>query len=798
MSHYKQFYSISRVVAVVSAFLLVSLGAYVACFVTAEEVIVQLGNDGYPYGRDMGSDGFKLAVMTEGNPEGVTYTWEKSFDQVTWERIDVTATPEIEIANPESGAWYRCVAGSTVSKAVRVVKPSEDPDNRKWTSSPSSWYLSNGTMAYTVYGSTFDVTGLYLKDGTEYMLQTSFSKSWNMYSDVSPEPEPKTYRAASEAQLENVYFSFSGSNDYLVYIDADLMDGQQAFSFGCDTMLGDNTTSGSYSDKAALIAQMNEDNSLKQIAMIGAKSETDAIDSDPAFVITPITGSGLRFWIGEYNARMVYGYETGSGSVYADGEMKTDVKTRVEDTDSGMTLSWLNVPSGGRVRFAFSVGDVANTGPVSPEPPVKEPHDDVILDPILIKLSHEETSRYAETDISAYVEATTNMIANALFDAAGNPLSISDGPLGVVDENAAGYLCFTAQESAVNGDYLIIVTVSGTQYEDYHIIQPVSVGRHTKNTEVVFDEANASGAFESVSAPRLQEYTEVQSDPGDIDVRLAVKTLEVNEMDADTKNSFDTAIHTSVFPDIRPEHIGYDYLDMTVTKTVNGQNPELIRDLGRVIEIAVRYQLTGKYEPIVLRRHGTMTNLFTALNERPAGGFTDGTFYLDPTPDEAGYVTIYVYTQYFSAYVIAYKTVITEPVETLPQPVTIPEPPAAQPAPPELKPAPVVTQPAPPELKPAPVVTQPSPVVVQPAPEAVIVTDVLTPVAWPSQVTEPEPAPTVERTRTAPRTDDDLPYMRYWCVMMLAGFALMLFSAYRMALEWVEGIAWYGRRDGLR
>ena len=39
--------------------------------------------------------------------------------------------------------------------------------------------------------------------------------------------------------------------------------------------------------------------------------------------------------------------------------------TLLEGADSGMTMSWMNIPSGGTVRFRFSVGDVAHTGAVS-------------------------------------------------------------------------------------------------------------------------------------------------------------------------------------------------------------------------------------------------------------------------------------------------------------------------------------------------------------------------------------------------------------------------------------------------
>lgn len=315
-------------------------------------------NSGYPYGKDMDNSSITLVIEVDGSAS--SYQWQVAENKNgTFSDID-DATTSAYTFIPTSGYWYRCVVNDTASEAVMAVKPGED--GRSWTSPYNSWYIGNGTMAYMANNTIFDVTGLYTKDGTNYMLQTSYSRSWALYSSDSATPEAAGYSSATSASLDALRVSFDARDDYAVIFEADLADGQQAFSFGCDTQLGKDSTSGSYSDKAALNA-MVKNGVLQQIAMIGAATVEGAADEDPAFVIAPI-GPVSRFWIGHYNSRQTYAYNTsgGTSTEMIDGQ---SVVTLLEGVDSGMTMSWMNIPSGGSVKFQFSVGDVAHTGAVS-------------------------------------------------------------------------------------------------------------------------------------------------------------------------------------------------------------------------------------------------------------------------------------------------------------------------------------------------------------------------------------------------------------------------------------------------
>ena len=351
---------------------------------------VTLDNDGYPYGSAMTSSSVTLnAVIATGTAS--SWQWqraEKSATAPTEGFSDISGATSASYtftpASGDDGAWYRCVVNGTVySKPVQLIKPSyyeSDTFGRSWMAPyiGDPWYVSNGTMAYTMDETkkAFDVTGQFVKDGITYMLQTAFGGGgWQMYSDTSDKPSPVSYsylayNGGDMAQLSSTWFAFKEDDNHSLIITANLAAGQKSFAFGSDTQLGNSATSGSFADNAALAAKLNSDNTLMQVNMIGAETVAAAQGTDPAFVITPLD-SAPRFWLGSFNGRMVYGWNDASsrygcttGAVKAnEGDTATAV-VEMNYSDSGMTMSWLNV-QGGKVRFSFSVGDAGSTGAVS-------------------------------------------------------------------------------------------------------------------------------------------------------------------------------------------------------------------------------------------------------------------------------------------------------------------------------------------------------------------------------------------------------------------------------------------------
>lgn len=320
-------------------------------------------NDGYPYGKNMSNNSVTLVMDIEGTAD--SYQWQSASSK-NGDYTDVsgeTAT-SYTIQNPDNGTWYRCLVDGKESKAVEVVYPGRD--GRTWTKPYSSLYISNGTMAYMANGTLFDVTGLYTKNGTDYMLCTSYGMKWDMFSDTSPTPSAGSTNGAS---LDALRVAFNEKDAYDVIFEADLASGQQSFSFGCDTQLGNTDTSGNYNDYAALQALL-KNKKLQQISMIGAASVKSAQDEDPAFVIAPVTDNSM-FWIGHYSSRQTYTYnqkENGNSNNVQKYEYvndTTEAATLFESGDSGMTMSWTNLPSGSSVKFRFGVGSVKDTGAIN-------------------------------------------------------------------------------------------------------------------------------------------------------------------------------------------------------------------------------------------------------------------------------------------------------------------------------------------------------------------------------------------------------------------------------------------------
>lgn len=93
------------------------------------------------------------------------------------------------------------------------------------------------------------------------------------------------------------------------------------------------------------------------------------------------------------------------------------------------------------------------------------------------------------------------------------------------------------------------------------------------------------------------------------------------------------------------------YLDLSLEKQINDQEPQAITDTGdKVLEIAVPYDFTGKKDVTVYRRHGEQNaEALDKLTARPAGSFADRAFFAD---SRSGMV--YIYASKFSTYAIGY------------------------------------------------------------------------------------------------------------------------------------------------
>lgn len=329
----------------------------------SEEEVVFM-NNGYPYGKNMTKSSITLVMDVTG--EAATYQWQSA----TNKRGPFT---DIEGANgstytftPTHGYWYRCVVDGTASRAVKTVFPSSD-NGIQWTKANECWYISNGVMAYMANGNGFDIVGLYTKDGKNYMLGTSYTKTWAMYSRSDAEPSSETVSSSSPsvADFTALRLSFDPMNTHDLIFDAELKEGQHSFAIGADANIGNEITSSDSADKAVLAATV-KNGELQQMAMMGVAKSADATDETPSFVLAPITQASC-YWIGNYRERKIFAYNTVSSTYIKEtAEINgQSVASLVEGTDSGLTMSWTNVEDGGHIGFKFSVGAVADVGAVT-------------------------------------------------------------------------------------------------------------------------------------------------------------------------------------------------------------------------------------------------------------------------------------------------------------------------------------------------------------------------------------------------------------------------------------------------
>ena len=154
-------------------------------------------------------------------------------------------------------------------------------------------------------------------------------------------------------------------NTHDLIFDAELGEGQHSFAIGADANIGNSITSSDSADEAVLAATV-KNGELQQIAMMGVAKAADAADDTPSFVLAPITQAS-NYWIGGYDSRRIFEYNTGSSSYIKEtAEINgQNAASLVEGIDSGLTMSWTNVEDGGHIGFKFSVGAVADVGAVT-------------------------------------------------------------------------------------------------------------------------------------------------------------------------------------------------------------------------------------------------------------------------------------------------------------------------------------------------------------------------------------------------------------------------------------------------
>ena len=234
-------------------------------------------------------------------------------------------------------------------------------------------------------------------------------------------------------------------------------------------------------------------------------------------------------------------------------------------------------------------------------------------------------------------------------------------PSEITTENRTGTLRFSDVEmgsdkytlsfkvtSETGGSGRIILKAQTENHQMYWLTIPVEAKAMT--TEVKLKEApGVDSAVEGVEVSGLDAYTDEQSGTT-VKVEMNVTTESESSVDTAVVGKITETV-AQVFSGVEGESIKKEYLDISVTKSVNSGSAQAVDDVGRVLELAIQYDLSGKFNPVVIREHNRTVRAFAPLRSKPGSNYTDGTFYVDTAKG-----TIYIYSEFFSTYSIAYAT----------------------------------------------------------------------------------------------------------------------------------------------
>ncbi len=168
--------------------------------------------------------------------------------------------------------------------------------------------------------------------------------------------------------------------------------------------------------------------------------------------------------------------------------------------------------------------------------------------------------------------------------------------------------------------------------------------------EVVLDNGDdeASGSVTTVEAPNLLELADEEAEEGKlVKVELSVKPVSESKVSPVTVSDVKKAVE-SLFAFVDMESVKVEYLEIDLTKYVDNVKEGAISDTGKPLEIILTYDTSKAGNPVIIRNHEGTVTVFTQLSSRPTGNLTDATYYVEGNK-------IYMYSQYFSDFAIAYS-----------------------------------------------------------------------------------------------------------------------------------------------
>lgn len=168
--------------------------------------------------------------------------------------------------------------------------------------------------------------------------------------------------------------------------------------------------------------------------------------------------------------------------------------------------------------------------------------------------------------------------------------------------------------------------------------------------EVVLDNGDdeAPASVTAVEVPNLLELADEEAEEGKlVKVELSVKPVSENNVSSTTVYDVKKTVE-SLFAFVDMESVKIEYLEIDLTKYVDNVKDSAISDTGTPLEIILTYDTSKAGNPVIIRNHEGTVKVFTQLTSRPATNLTDATYYIEGDK-------IYMYSQYFSDFAIAYS-----------------------------------------------------------------------------------------------------------------------------------------------
>lgn len=187
--------------------------------------------------------------------------------------------------------------------------------------------------------------------------------------------------------------------------------------------------------------------------------------------------------------------------------------------------------------------------------------------------------------------------------------------------------------------------------DNYDITYANGVMTVTKaEAEVVLDNGDdeAPASVTAVEVPNLLELADEEAEEGKlVKVELSVKPVSESNVNSATVADVKKTVE-SLFAFVDMESVKVEYLEIDLTKYVDNVKDSAISDTGTPLEIILTYDTSKAGNPVIIRKHEGTVKVFTQLSSRASGSLTDATYYVEGDK-------IYMYSQYFSDFAIAYS-----------------------------------------------------------------------------------------------------------------------------------------------